>query len=88
MSFEQIETAMCLWEAVQDGLRRDDPLFKALIEEGGTCAARHTVASWIAECDSAWEASEQVDCFDWDFVPVFLRSKLEAHYPSLVGGER
>lgn len=77
-----IETAMCLWEAVQDGLQNNNPLVQRLIDEAGTVAARFTVASWIPECEAEWEkVKDDFDQpFDWEFCPAFLQRKLEGRY--------
>lgn len=78
------ETAMCLWEAVQDGLRANEPLAVALIEEAGTVEARHTVIGWIAECEAEWEAARESDSeivpYDWGHCPAFLQRKLEERF--------
>lgn len=43
----------------------------------GTCFVRQQVASLAPECDAAWDALSEderdTQCFDWDFVPNWLR---------------
>lgn len=86
-----METAMCLWEAVQDGLRTEtqDALCVALIEESGTAEARHTVISWVPECEAEWEAAREAGTeavpYDWEHCPAFLARKLAERFADLVG---
>jgi hypothetical protein len=80
-----METAMCLWEAVQDLLGSNDPLAQALIEEAGTPSARHVVIAWVEECKAAWEearaAGTEQEPYDWEHCPAFLKRKLSERYP-------
>lgn len=43
----------------------------------GTCTLRQEVVNLSARCDAAWDALSEDDrdtqCFDWDFVPIWLR---------------
>jgi len=85
-----LETAMCLWEGVQDLLRQDDPLARALVEEDGTSSARHTVMAWIEECEAEWEAARkggtELVPYDWEHCPAFLARKLADRFPEMGQG--
>ena len=68
---ENVETAMCLWEAARE-LRGDDRAINSTdtddravaaraldrwFEAEGTAAVRHGLISWVPECEAAWEAA-------------------------------
>lgn len=88
-----LETAMCLWEAVLDmraaldHATLDDPrlpTLKALdseFEKYGTSAMRNHVASWVEECEAAWEADQAAGTelvpYDWEHCPAFVMRKLK-----------
>lgn len=46
-------------------------------EYNGTCTLRQKVVALAPKCDAAWDALSEderdTQCFDWDFVPVWLR---------------
>lgn len=84
-----METAMCLWEAVQDLLNAENdvilhPLAVRLVEEDGACSARHTVIGWVEECEAEWEASRkastEIEPYDWEHCPAFLARKLKHRF--------
>lgn len=88
-----LETGMCLWEAVIEALLGQGgpqlhTLAELLIEEQGTPAARHTVMAWIEECEAEWEASREAGTelipYDWEHCPAFLARKLAERFPDLV----
>lgn len=85
-----LETAMCLWEAVLDLRLTGDLRAEALIDEAGTSGARHTVLSWIDQCEDVWEQSRaegiELIPYDWEHCPAFLSAKLDARYPDLAKG--
>jgi hypothetical protein len=84
-----METAMCLWEALQELLGGGplEPLARALVDEDGTPPARHVVIGWVDECEAAWEADRaaQVETapYDWEHCPAFLERKLRERYPDV-----
>lgn len=86
-----LETAMCLWEALLADLAKDDPQAVALIERDGTPAARHTVISWVEECEAEWEADRAAhrenEPYDWEHCPLFLSRKLNDLFPDLADRE-
>jgi hypothetical protein len=81
------EVAACLWEAALGMLESpgDDPVAGALYadrEGNGTSQVRMTIIGFTEECEAAWQyvANEYSRCFDWDFVPDWLRERLAKHY--------
>lgn len=89
---KNVETAMCLWEALIEDLHgsrgpRSQTLAEMLIEENGTTAARHTVMAWIEECEASWnaarEAGTEQEPYDWEHCPAFLSRKLRERFPDL-----
>ncbi|WP_031293677.1 hypothetical protein [Sphingobium sp. HDIP04] len=73
-----LETAMCLWEAMLE--IRDRPDIAARFEEVGTVAMRHAVMTLIADCEREWEAArgrdEDHSPYDWEWCPAFLERNL------------
>lgn len=82
---------MCLWEAVQDGLRNPNaaPMYQAFIAASdGTPSARLAVMDWAADClhefDKAQEQGTALEPFDWEHCPAYVQGKLSAMFPELV----
>jgi hypothetical protein len=75
-----VETAMCLWEAFLSALGDDDARAREFIDPIGAVEARHTIISWVAECEAAWEADRAAGTelvpYDWEHCPAFLERKL------------
>lgn len=76
-----LETGMCLWEAMLEIRDRAD--IAARFEDVGTVAMRHAVMTLIADCEREWEAARNLDedhsPYDWEWCPSFLernRSRL------------
>ena len=80
MSRDIIVTGMCLWEAVLD-LRVSMPQIEAAIMRHGTATVRDSIAALAPQCDAAWNAlpDDACDtiCFDWDFVPLFVQTRID-----------
>jgi hypothetical protein len=74
-SVDQIETALCLWEAMLE-MRPKLPELDKRWKSHGTSALRSSVYCMVEECDEQWEAltKEEKDAiaFDWEFVPAFI----------------
>lgn len=74
-----VETAMCLWEALLE-IRDSDTAARAWFEAEGTVSMRHVVISWVPECEAKWEADEAAGTplvpYDWEHCPDFVRRKL------------
>lgn len=72
-----VETALCLWEAM---LEHHMNLIPAL---GGAWRARSLMIDLAPYCDAAWGEDERHDIthryepFDWNFVPRWLASLFE-----------
>jgi hypothetical protein len=81
-------TGMCLWEAwlelIVDRPAPMDQVYKTAIElqdGNGAFAMRSTMLALVRDCDTAWEAADQLDeqgSFDWDWCPTFLRGAIES----------
>lgn len=90
-----VETAMCLWEAALElrnyptaGIpaknytpkERSSVLLDNLWERDGTVTMRHTIISWVPECEAEWEADREKGTelvpYDWEHCPAFLERKL------------
>ena len=87
-----METGLCLWEALTDLLRGKrgghlHTLAEMLTDEEGTPAARQAVIGWVDECESDWEASRQAATelvpYDWEHCPAFLARKLQERFPDV-----
>lgn len=84
-----METAMCLWEAVTELLLGKkggemQTLAERLIEEEGTPVARLTVIGWVLECEAefttAQDKGEAAEPYDWEHCPTFLERKLRERF--------
>lgn len=84
------DMAMVLWEAVLDlrsesGGENTSPaaeLIEHRFDSEGTMSVRESVVQWAAQAELAWRAlsedvRESMD-YDWEFVPRWLRWKLES----------
>lgn len=86
-----LETAMCLWEALQEQLAGGEleQLARAFVEDAGTIAARHTVGSWIEECEAEWQSGRLAGIedfpYDWEHCPRFVARKLREQFPDMIG---
>ncbi len=78
-----METVMCLWEAMQDLIHAKDETALRFIEQGGTADARSWVIMLTKECEAAWEAAREAGTelipYDWGHCPDFLARQLEAY---------
>jgi hypothetical protein len=88
--YGQVETALCLWEAMLD--YRDphamvDPAMRDKVDhmfgDNGSFTMRAAVASLADDCDEAWEAREALDgddhiAFDFEFCPNFLAGAINS----------
>ena len=88
-----LETAACLWEAVQT--LRDHPAtdpdaialalaIRETCNAVGTADLRLTVVGWTGAVDAAWSAvADSYDlCFDWDFVPGWIIDHIDWSDPA------
>lgn len=78
MSYNEanVETAMCLWEALLE--IRDRPDVDAMFQRLGTVEMRHAVISLVEDCERDWEESEHEDLpYDWEHCPNFLERNLD-----------
>ena len=74
---DELEAAMCLWEAVME-IREQQPQVQAAFERHGTSAMRHVVMSWIPDLAWAWAAIDEYDLtYDWDFVPAWISKNID-----------
>ncbi|WP_109798666.1 hypothetical protein [Novosphingobium meiothermophilum] len=80
LTWQTVETAMCLWEAylTADVHLVGEPKARldVLREKEGTAALRSTIADLAPACDAAWDAAEkagtQHEPFDWEHCPRWL----------------
>lgn len=82
---DEMQTAMCLWEAWLDLEKEDNVLgrhMQMIREDNGAYATRSLVAGLVIDCDLAWDAYTALDgddiAFDWEFVPEFLTGVVES----------
>lgn len=88
-----LETAACLWEAVQEmlngsaGHRGLRAKAQRVRENMGTSGLRKTVLGWTEAADADWEkVKETYDApFDWEWIPewVVLNVEWDGHAPEL-----
>lgn len=97
MELTTVNTALCLWEAhleaYNSAVEREGHLrsrFDWLViqqrEDEGAATCRDLMIDLAAECDAAWEAlsddeKDDAGCFDWEFVPEWLKRKLVGPEP-------
>lgn len=76
-----VETAMCLWEALDAERNNPNSLARQFTEALGAVEARHTVIGWVEECEAEWEADRkngtEQEPYDWGHCPGFLARKLK-----------
>jgi hypothetical protein len=78
-SYAQVETALCLWEAVCDlrtagfdkQQKSEDPgetylMLEGLFDGSGSFTMRAAVASIVDDCEVAWEAATAMNGGDYD----------------------
>lgn len=69
-------TAMCMWEEVLANRDRD-PEMQVTFDNLGFCQVRDLILSHAKQCHDDWEAVEfYEDCFDWAWVPQWMRDNL------------
>jgi hypothetical protein len=87
-SYSQVETAICLWEAVLNFHWCTEGEEKTQLEEmfgnHGSFTMRAAIASLADDCDLAWEAREALTlgnyhiAFDFEFCPSFISGALKS----------
>lgn len=71
-------TAMCMWEETIGPLS-NNPEVQIVFEQQGTCEVRDMILSHATQCHDDWERAQAAgydDCFDWDWVPKWMRDNL------------
>lgn len=69
-------TAMCMWEEVLANRDRT-PEMQVTFDNLGTCQVRDLILSHAKQCHDDWEVDENFwGCFDWEWVPQWMRDNL------------
>ncbi len=84
---DQVQAALCLWEAVLEASRNDDAAITAAFELHGAWAMRDAVMGMAHHCDDVWLALTDLGnddrvTFDWEFCPAYV-----AHCVDWISGE-
>lgn len=72
-----VETAMCLWEAVLDN--RNDPDHLFAFDQQGTVVIRHQIIDLVPAAEELWnwmrhhQVEDPYVPYDWEFCPMFIR---------------
>lgn len=80
MSYNEanLETAMCLWEAICEGALDEDAnwIVKDYRKQYGTADLRNKITQAVLPCEKAWEDAEAAgtaqEPYDWEHCPKFL----------------
>lgn len=79
-SEDLLEAAACLWEAFLE-TPEEFPNLCEIQEKDGTAFCRLFVVGLAEQCSTDWEKETAFfDCFDWDFVPHWLKEKDKTLY--------
>lgn len=80
-SRDEMEAALCLWEAMLD-LRGKLPKLNAEFENHGAWAMRTTAIDLAAHCEQVWKEltnnEDDTVTFDWEFCPEYIAVWVEA----------
>ncbi len=68
---ELAEAACCIWEEFLE-LKETTSRVKMAFEDYGTSEMRMKAVGLAEACHNDWVKAEQVDCFDWEFVPQWV----------------
>lgn len=70
-------TAMCMWEEVLANRDRT-PEMQVTFDNLGFCQVRDLILSHAKQCHDDWELFGDTfeDCFDWGWVPQWMRDNL------------
>lgn len=75
-------TAMCLWEAILDGLNEPNAPWQHCRERQGMATLRDLVMGLAKACEADWNALSEDEQdgqgpFDWEFCPKWLREAVD-----------
>lgn len=73
------EAACCLWEDVLQRLDKGHEQLHRMREAEGMAALRLKVIGWVDELEADYKkavADGYDACFDWEFVPSWMNTKL------------
>lgn len=74
---QQVEAALCLWEAVLEANRKGDEAILAAFERHGAWSLREAVMNMAHHCDDVFLMFSDLGnddrvTFDWEFCPAYI----------------
>lgn len=80
-SYDDCEAALCIWEySIACQQQGDDSVFEWLAGGEGAACARSQCISLGNDCDESYQRAVTLgydECFDWEFVPRWVRLAME-----------